>query len=56
MNKKENVIANLTIHKKLYKMAKPNVEELVKWLRKTATDIQKNSGKYTNATFRYIER
>jgi len=50
---KEKPIAELKINKKLYKMEKSNVKDVVRWLRKTATEISKNYGKYTIARFRY---
>lgn len=49
----KKLIAELKIKKKLYCMAKPNVKEIVTWLRKTADEINKNYEEYSQATFRY---
>jgi len=44
-------VAKVIIYKKLYEQAKPCVNSIVKWLRKTATEIERKHKTYTNATF-----
>lgn len=54
MAKTEKPIAELKINTKLYEMTTPDIKSVVKWLRKTATEISKNNKKYTRCSFKYF--
>lgn len=53
---KEKPVIEVRLNKKLYEMTTPQVAVIVKWLHKTAKEIEKHYTEYTNATFRYFER